>query len=129
MRKISLFAIHAEQDGPLPFPLEKLVVNCTVVHTQVRAVIGEPIPVADIILAAQQDEWTESRLNKALAARVAESMVALKARHTVACLVLVIADCRLLLWAGCYCISVIFAEDVVADHTQADSSSAALCFV
>lgn len=48
-------------------------------HT-VQVLIGEPIAVADILLLAQQDDWSNSRLDKALATRVAESMTALKAQ-------------------------------------------------
>lgn len=45
----------------------------------VRVVVGDPIRFADVLLLAKQNDWTESRLDRALAARVAESMTALKA--------------------------------------------------
>jgi monolysocardiolipin acyltransferase len=47
---------------------------------QVRVLVGDPIPVDDLLAAADAQAWPDARLYRAVTARISNSMAALKAR-------------------------------------------------
>ncbi len=46
--------------------------------SQVRVLIGEPIPVDDLLAAADAQQWPDAQLYRAITARISVSMTALK---------------------------------------------------
>ncbi len=46
--------------------------------SQVRVLIGEPIPVDDLLAAADAQQWPDAQLYRAITARISVSMNALK---------------------------------------------------
>lgn len=50
---------------------------------QVRVLVGDPIPMEDLLQAADTQQWPDAQLYRAITARIADSMVALKVSTSV----------------------------------------------
>lgn len=47
---------------------------------QVRILVGDPVPVADLLRRAALEQWPDARLYRSITARIADSLSALKVR-------------------------------------------------
>jgi hypothetical protein len=47
---------------------------------QVRVLVGDPVPVADLLRRAALEQWPDARLYRSITARIADSLSALKVR-------------------------------------------------
>jgi hypothetical protein len=49
---------------------------------QVRILVGDPVPVADLLRQAEAEQWPEARLYRGITARIADSLASLKVNCT-----------------------------------------------